>query len=388
MKQQIWETIEHGSTHWTELADWIFDHPELGNQEFQACSRLIEPLEEAGFTIERNVAGLATAFRAEYRHGNGGPVIGLLTEYDALEKLGHACGHHLQGPAVLACALAIQEHIKDHPYTLVIYGTPAEETTSGKITMLQHGYFDELDTALMIHANPGTTVDVKSMALATFTVIFHGITSHAAVKPEAGRSALDGLLLSFQGIEFLREHVPDDVRMHYTVIDGGGAANSVPARAVGHFYLRSYDSHTLKDLKRRFYQVMEGASLMSDTKAEIISEKEIDAKIPVITLNDLLMQNAQEVGAPRICPPREKTGSTDFGNVMVRVPGSCLRMDFVPLGTPSHSEAYLAAGKSEAADTAVIVGAKILAGSVYQLITEPELLVKVKNEFAEAKKQG
>jgi len=386
MKQEIWKTIEQSAPRWIELADWIFDHPELGNQEFQASARLLEPLEEAGFKIERNIAGLPTAFRAEYRQGQGGPVIGLLTEYDALEKLGHACGHHLQGPAIVACALAIIKAVKEFPFTLVIYGTPAEETTSGKITMLQHGYFEELDAALMIHANPGTTVDVKSMALATFTVTFHGITSHAAVKPEAGRSALDGLLLSFQGVEFLREHVPEDVRMHYTVIDGGGAANSVPAKAVGHFYLRSYDSHTLKDVKRRFYQVIEGAALMSDTKASIMAEKEIDAKIPVLTLNDLLMHNANEVSAPHICPPREKTGSTDFGNVMVRVPGSCLRMDFVPLGTPSHSEAYLAAGKGEAAVTAVLVGAKILAGSVYQLISEPELLQKVRNEFREAKK--
>jgi amidohydrolase len=386
MKQEIWETIEQSAPRWIELANWIFDHPELGNQEFQASARILEPLEEAGFKIERNLAGLPTAFRAEYRQGQGGPLIGLLTEYDALEKLGHACGHHLQGPAIVACALAIIETVKELPFTLVVYGTPAEETTSGKITMLQHGYFEELDAALMIHANPGTTVDVKSMALATFTVTFHGITSHAAVKPEAGRSALDGLLLSFQGVEFLREHVPDDVRMHYTVIDGGGAANSVPAKAVGHFYLRSYDSHTLKDVKRRFYQVIEGAALMSDTKAAIVAEKEIDAKIPVLTLNDLLMQNANEVNAPHICPPREKTGSTDFGNVMVRVPGSCLRMDFVPLGTPSHSEAYLAVGKGEAAVTAIIVGAKILAGSVYQLISEPELLEKVRNEFREAKK--
>ena len=386
MKQEIWQIIDQSAQQWIDLADWIFDHPELGNQEFQASARLLEPLEQAGFIIERNIAGLATAFRAEYRQGEGGPVIGLLTEYDALEKLGHACGHHLQGPAILACALAIQKKLTDKPYTLVIYGTPAEETTSGKIAMLQQGYFEELDVALMIHANPGTTVDVKSMALATFTVTFHGVTSHAAVKPEAGRSALDGLLLSFQGIEFMREHVPEDVRMHYTVLDGGGAANSVPARAVGHFYLRSYDSHVLKDLKRRFYQVVEGAALMSDTKAAIIAEKEIDAKIPVITLNDLLMHNAQETNAPHICPPREKTGSTDFGNVMVRVPGSCLRMDFVPLGTPSHSEAYLAVGKGEAAATAVITGAKILAGSVYQLICEPELLEKIQKEFREAKK--
>lgn len=386
MKKDIWQSIDQSAQQWIDLADWIFDHPELGNQEFQASARLIEILEQAGFQIERNVAGLATAFRAEVHHGEGGPVIGLLTEYDALEKLGHACGHHLQGPAVLAAALAIQKNLNDQPYTLVVYGTPAEETTSGKIAMLRQGYFEELDVALMIHANPGTTVDVKSMALATFTVTFHGVTSHAAVKPEAGRSALDGLLLSFQGIEFMREHVPDDVRMHYTVIDAGGAANSVPAKAVGHFYLRSYDSPVLKDLKRRFYQVIEGAALMSDTKATIMAEKEIDAKIPVIALNDLLMQNAQETQAPRICPPREKTGSTDFGNVMVRVPGSCLRMDFVPLGTPSHSDAYLEAGKGEAAATAVITGAKIIAGSVYQLITEPELLEKIQQEFREAKK--
>ena len=382
MKEELFQQIDRSADQLIAMANTIFDHPELGNQEILASTLLCDMLQQNGFTVEKGVGGLPTAFRAVYQNKENGPSIGLLCEYDALEGLGHACGHHLQGPAILGCAAAIKEKLTEMPYKLVVYGTPAEETTSGKVTMLANGCFTDIDVALMLHANPGTTVDIRSMALTTFTVTFHGVTAHAAVKPEAGRSALDALLLAFQGIEFMREHVADDVRMHYTVVDAGGAANSVPAKAVGHFYLRSYHRSQLDDVIRRFENVMKGAALMTDTTVEIQAEKAIDSKIPVYALNDLIMANARLLQAPDLCPPREKTGSTDFGNVMYRVPGSCLRMGFVKQGTASHSQAYLDAGKGEAAVTAVLTGAKILAATAYDLICDEELISRVKTEFS------
>lgn len=381
MKDSVLRNIDMRRDELTELSDRIFDHPEIGLQEYQASAWLEEYLESHGFTVERGVGGLETAFRAVYENGAGGPAIGLLCEYDALVKQGHACGHQLQGPCIIGAALAIKECVTDKPYKLVVYGTPAEETISGKVTMIENGCFQDIDIALMMHADGATRVDVKYLANVNYRVVFHGVQAHAARKPEEGRSALDALILAFQGIEFLREHVIDDVRMHYTVIDAGAPANVVSPRAEGEFVLRSYDMEYLKDVERRFRKIMEGAAMMTDTSAEIVLEKRIHNKIPVLALNDLLMKNAESVGAPQIMPPRFKTGSSDFCNVTSMVPGACIRVAFVPINIGPHSQGYYDAGKTEKAHDALIYGAKILAGSVFDMLEDPEILKAIQEEF-------
>ena len=367
----------------TAMADDIFDHPEIGLEEFHAQKVLTDWLEKEGFAVERGVAGVETAFKAVYRHGEGGPNIGLLCEYDALPGIGHACGHHMQGPSILAAAKALKDAEIREPYTITVYGTPAEESVSGKIRMIQNGCtFEELDAALMMHGGPATQVDVKSLANSKYKVIFHGVSAHAAIKPEKGRSALDALILAFQGIEFLREHVNSDVKIHYTVVNCGGTpANVVPAYAEASVYVRSYNRAYLDTVCKRFEKVLKGAAMMTETEVEIIEEKKVDNKIPVLTLNDLVMKQAEEIHAPQIAPAREKTGSTDFGNVMRRVPGTCARIAFVAPGAAAHSQEYIEAGKTEAAHDAVIYGAKILAGTALELIENPELLKQAKEEF-------
>lgn len=384
-KTKMYESIDAMAPELTGMADDIFDHPELGLAEFYASKRLTDWLEREGFSVERGVGGLETAFRAVYRKGEGGPNIGLLCEYDALPGIGHACGHHMQGPSILAAAAALKNAGPEGNYTITVYGTPAEESVSGKAIMIKNGVtFEELDAALMMHGNGCTQVDVRSLALSKFKVIYHGVSAHAAVKPENGRSALDGLILAFQGVEFLREHVAGDVKIHYTVVNCGGTpANIVPAVAEGSFYVRSYSRTYLDTVIERFRKVLQGAAMMTETEVEIIEEKGIDSKIPCIALNDLIMENAEAVGAPRIRAPREKTGSTDFGNVMHRVPGSCIRVAFVEEGAASHSEQFLNAGKTEDAHRAVVYGAKILAGTAADLIDRPERLAAVKAEFKE-----
>ena len=381
LKNELFQALDKLAPELTTMADFIFDHPEIGLQEHKASALLCDYLENQGFCVERGVGGFDTAFRATYEKGKNGVSFGLLCEYDALEDQGHACGHHVQGPAVVGAVVALKGLLTDKPFKIVVYGTPAEETISGKITMMKNGCFQDIDIALMMHLSSETCVDVKSMALSKFTVTFHGQAAHAALKPEAGKGALDALILSFQGLEFMREHVQDDVRIHYTVLDAGGPANTVSPRAVGSFYVRSYNRTYLNDVVRRFYNVMKGAALMTDTTVEIHLDKEVDSKIPVISLNDLLMANAKAVNAPEIKPPREKTGSTDFGNVMYKVPGSCIRVSFVPGGVASHSQEYLDAGKSQAAHDALLYGAKIMAGTCYDLLEEEGTLERVLSEF-------
>ena len=239
----------------------------------------------------------------------------------------------------------------------------------------------------MVHGGSATQTDVKSMALISANVVFHGKTAHAAITPELGKSALDALLLTFNGIEFLREHVKEDTRIHYTVSAPVGPANAVPARAEGQFDLRSYNSVYLDEVIRRFENILKGAALMTDTTYDLSYGNRFESKIPAYKLNRLLMANAELVGAPNRKSDREKTGSTDFGNVVFQIPGACVRVAFVPDGTASHSQGFLDAGKSEAAHRMISYAAKIVAMTAYDLIENPVLVREIRDEFQQIKKQ-
>ena len=387
MKEVLFQKIEAQKERLWEMADFIFDHPEYEGKEYQAADLLTGYLEQNGFQVERGIAGYETAFRAIYENGTGGPSIGILCEYDALKGMGHACGHHMQGPACLGAAVALKELAGETPFKVTVYGTPAEETLGAKCDMVKKGCFLELDAAFMMHGSPTTCTDVKCLADRSFEVVFHGKGAHAALAPEKGKSALDGLLIAFNGIEFLREHVPDDTRMHYTMTELPGPANIVPARAVGKFSLRSFSRTNLELVVERFYDIVKGAALIAGVEYEIHPKSDFYNKIPVLKLNQLLMENAELAGAPRLSPPRERTGSTDIGNVMYEIPGSCIRVAFVPEGTASHSQEFLDAGKSQAARDCVLYGAKSIAGACWDLIGTPGLMEEVKREFAENKKK-
>lgn len=383
MKTKVFENIENQKNTLIEMADTIFDKPELAFNEHFVSKYLEDYLENNGFNVIRGLGELDTAFKATYGEQKEGAYnVGLLCEYDAL-PMGHGCGHHMQGPAIIGAAVALKN--LDLPINLIVYGTPAEEGGGGKIKMLSAGYLKELDIALMMHGGPATQVDVKSLAMSSQKVTFNGISSHAALKPEAGRSALDALLLSFQGIEFLREHVKEDTRMHYTILETPGPANVVPDKAVAEFSLRSYNSKYLDELVERFRKVINGAAMMTETTVDIVEYKRLESKIPAYRLNDIMMENANLINADNIQPAREKTGSTDFGNVTYILPGACIRVHFVPDGTPSHSQTFLDYGKSKEAHKCIIDSAKILAATVIDL-TKDDNITKIKNDFNEYKK--
>ena len=315
-KEKLFSDIDIQKDCLFSMSDQIFDHPEYDGEEVMASSLLIDYLIDKGFTVEAGIAGFPTAFRAEYCHGTGGPVIGILCEYDALRGLGHGCGHHMQGPSCLGAAVALKNLETNKPFQIVVYGTPAEETIGAKCQMIKAGCFKELDVVLMMHGAPNTCTDTKCLALNIFNVTFHGKKAHAATGPEQGRSAFDGLLAAFQGIEFLREHVPDEVRMHYTISELPGPPNVVPATAKGEFALRALNHSTLEKITERFHDIIKGSALIAGVDYEISLKTEYYNKIPVLLLNNLLMSNAELAGAPQLAPPRDKTGSTDFGTRM------------------------------------------------------------------------
>ena len=386
LEQQIAQAnacVDEQAPELTKMADTIFDHPEIGPHEVFASKLLTDYLESHGFAVTRGVGGLETAFRAVWKNGEGGPNMGFLCEYDALPGMGHGCGHQMQGPGILGAAVAIQKAAGTRPFTLTVYGTPGEENISGKYIMIQNGCtFEELDVALMMHGGPATQTDIKCLANAEYDLIYHGKAAHAALKPEAGRSSLDAMCLAFHGMECLREHVTDDVRLHYNITDGGGtAAKVVPSLTKAQVMVRANTVKAVKELMVRLEKIFQGAAMMTETTVEAKVGKILDNKIPNLQLNDVLMKYARELQAPNCQPPRQRTGSTDFANVMHRVPGSCIRVAFVPDGTSSHSPEFIAAGKSQEAHRAVVFGAKILADTVLELIDDPAELASIQKEF-------
>ena len=387
-KECLYGLIEQQKEYLFEMSDQIHDNPEYDGKEYKAATLLEEYLEKNGFVVESGLGEWPTAFRAVYCQGEGGIRIGLLCEYDALKGIGHGCGHHMQGPCICSVAVALKKASLNKPFTLVVYGTPAEETRGAKINLLEDGYFRDIDVALMMHGGTDTYVDERSMAMSYYCVNFYGISSHASRSPEQGRSALDALLLAFNGVEYLREHVQDDVRMHYTISELPGAANVVPAHAFGEFSLRSYSRKELDDVCVRFEKIIQGAALMADVTYDMKKVKAIDSKIPCYKLNEIIIDNAIACNAPGISHARNNMGSTDFGNVASHLPSSCIYVKFVPSGTPDHSQAFVDAGKSKDGHDAILYGAKILVGTCWDLIFNFDIKKELWEDFEKAKCEG
>lgn len=253
-----------------QAAEFIFQHPETAYEEVLSSRHLADLLEENGFSVSWETAGISTAFTAVW--GDGEPVIGFLAEYDALAGVGHACGHNLLGTAVCGAACALKEYMAaaDVPGTVRVYGCPAEEIMSGKIVMDKAGVFDDLSAAVTWHPFDRNRVsnDIwQAQDIKNYT--FHGISAHASKAPEEGRSALDAAELMNIGVNYLREHVPGDVRMHYAYLDNHIPANVVPDTAKTNYFIRSSKRSRTEDASRRVDDCARGAALMTGTTVDI-----------------------------------------------------------------------------------------------------------------------
>lgn len=382
-KQTMLRRIDKDKENLTAMAWEIFDNPECDGQEKHAADLLCATLTQRGFRVERGLGGEPNAFRATWSNGVGGPNIGILGEYDALVGLGHGCGHHLQTPAAIGAATAVKEALtgSDVPLTITVYGTPAEESHGGKIVMLNDGCFKELDAAFATHASGKRGfVGGGSLALNSYVVTFHGKSAHAAGSPWNGRSALDAMLLAFQGMEFMREHVRDGVRMHYTIKESPGPQNIVPEKAVAGMTVRTKANKELEELDIRFRKLIEGACLMTETSADIYLKPPYLARKPNYALAEKAIENFGMLGIPvSEQHVRASGGSTDFGNVSCVVPGCLIYVPYVD--APSHSEQWVAAGKTAEAEACLMNSAKMLAATIWDLVENPEILRLAKEEF-------
>lgn len=382
LKSQIIAEAEARRGELNDLSRRIHDNPELGFHEFKASEWLTGYLERNGFTAEREICGLPTAFRATY--GKGEPVIALLAEYDALPKLGHACGHNVIAASSVGGGIISRQAIDRYGGSIVVIGTPAEELYGGKVTMAQKGAFANLDTAMMVHPGSHDSVVTEALACQGLNVEFFGKASHAAGRPEAGINALEALIQSFNGINSLRQHIRSKARIHGIITDGGEAANVVPAHSAGSFLVRAADETYLNELKKKVLNCFIGAGMATGARLEYKWDELCYAPmLNNLTLGKLFVRNMRKVGRKtRMVDPDQSFGSTDFGNVSQLVPGVHASISITSRrGVVTHSPQFAEAAVSEKGLQAVIDAATGLAMTVADLVADPEMVEKAKTEF-------
>ncbi|WP_280233952.1 M20 family metallopeptidase [Nocardia cyriacigeorgica] len=345
------------------LSHAIHAEPELAFEETRSVAKVIAPLAERGFEIETGVAGLPTAFRASY--GSGELTVGLCAEYDALPELGHACGHNIIAASSTGAALGLAAVADALGITVVVLGTPAEESGGGKVLMVERGVFDDVAMAMMVHPGPYDIAGAHSLALADLSVVYHGREAHASAAPEQGRNAGDAVTVAQVAIGLLRQHLRPGQQLHGIVGDGGVAPNIVPGRAELLYYLRAADSASLGELMRRASDCFEAGALATGCTHDI---RTLAPTYTELTPDPALLSayRAQIVGLGRTpiaseLEAQRPLGSTDMGNVTNVIPGIHPVIGIDAGGAVTHQPGFAAASVNASADRAVIDGATALA---------------------------
>lgn len=454
-KQFIINNIEEKANIYKSLSDEIWSLAETRFEEFQSSESMIKVLEEENFKIEKNIANISTAFVASY--GEGKPVISILAEYDALSGLsqksgiakkevieegesGHGCGHNLLGVGSLSAAVVVKDYLKENKLkgTIRLYGCPGEEGGSGKVYMVRDGVFEDVDIALCWHPFAQNAIfSVSSLANYQVYYRFHGKSSHAAACPHLGRSALDAVELMNVGVNYLREHIIPEARVHYaTTNSGGNAPNVVQPEAEVLYLIRAPHATQVDEIYHRVCDIAKGAALMTQTKCEIIFDKGCSNLVLNNTLEELLYKNYGEIGVPKyndedmefakniretlsetelknefemikmlakeesdevikkmkdsifsnmILPFKHHAGilpgSTDVADVSWVVPTAQIMTSCFALGTPGHSWQTVAQGTSDYAHKGMLTAGKVLAMTAIDIFNNPEIVEVAKKEL-------
>lgn len=445
VKDAACEWISSNEDRYVKISDSVWELAELGLIEVKSSALLADELEKQGFKVERGVAGMPTAFVASW--GKGKPVVGVMGEYDALPgisqkrvaweeplehgKPGHGCGHNIHGTSGLAAVVAVKNVMEQYKIkgTIRFFGCPAEENFSGKVFMVRDGVFDNVDAVISHHPNDMNAVDLRSsLALNSAKFHFYGKASHAGGSPEQGKSALDAVELMNTGVNFLREHVIQDARIHYVIEKGGDQPNVVPAYARSWYYIRAPEREQLEFIYDWILDIAKGAAMMTRTEVKVEFMEGIYNVIPNQTIVDLLVENMQEIGPPKYddedlkfareiaktIPKDTKMaqlrkskrprwedlmdkmiddeipkpwgegetihGSTDVADVSWQIPTVEFGTATWILGTPAHSWQAVAQSGVGLGHKSLIFAAKAMATTALDLLTEESKLKKAQEE--------
>lgn len=429
-RRQLTQLVDAEAPRLGEVAKQIWTYAEVGYQETKSSALLQEELRADGFTVEAGVAGMPTAFVASFKTGPG-PVVAILAEYDALpglaqqatpekapiagQEAGHACGHHIFGAASVAAAQAVKAWMIANKVKgeIRVYGSPAEEGGSGKVYLVRGGLFKDVSATL--HWHPSDSNDASqtiSLANISGKFRFRGLSAHASASPEKGRSALDGVEVLNVAVNYMREHVPSDARIHYVVTDGGQAPNVVPDKAEVYYYVRHKDPEVVRSVMGRILKAADGAAMATETKVEFEQTGGVYNMLPNDVLGRVMDEELRQVGGetwdaadvafgeamrkalPADAPPLSSVGqvqpysvggggggSTDVADVSWVTPTAGITTATWVPGTPAHSWQAVAAGGVAIGTKGGVVAAKTLALSAARLFREPALIGKATAEL-------
>ena len=376
VKQDIVRFVDIHASALLEVSHAIHANPELAFKEYAANATLTRALEDHEVQVNSNVYGLETAFEAELT-GNGGPSIDILAEYDALPGIGHACGHNIIATSALGAFLALKSIDGPLGGSVRVLGTPAEERGGGKEVMARNGAFDKTDAAIMMHPAGINLATMPCICVAEVRAVYQGRSAHASAMPHRGINALDGLLLAYQAISNLRQHIQHTERIHGIITEGGQAPNIVPDRATGEFYVRAANANELESLKPRVQACFEAGARGSGSDVEIawgdVDYLDLNTNWP---LAESFQRNAEALG--RDFFPHEKlggsgAGSTDMGNVSHRVPSIHPMLAAAPPNVVIHNPEFETWAGSEMGDLAALDGAKALAMTALDFLDDSDL---------------
>jgi amidohydrolase len=389
LKREVRRAVAEAAPELIAISDWMFANPELGLQEVQAAERLTGLLESRGARVERGIAGLPTAFRARMMASTARPTVAIIAEYDALPDVGHGCGHNIIATAAIGAGLALRALAEQLPGSVIVLGCPAEESAvpnaGGKIYLIESGYFDDVDAAIMIHPMNETRVGSGSSLVARgIEFEFFGKPAHAAAAPHDGINALDAVIQTFNGVAALRQQLRPSVRVHGVITNGGRAPNVIPPYTSARFRVRATTPEEAEQVLRKVVRCAEAGALAAGGRLEWKEYiKPYLNMIPNRTIGDAFGENLRALGLDvQESTPVDGAGSTDFGNVSHRVPAIEAYLKICGPEAGWHSTEVARATTSDAGHAAIVNGASGLAMTAIDLLTSTALLNEARTEFA------
>lgn len=381
-KQRIEQEVEAIAGELFSVSEFLFDNPETAYQEYKACEHLSGVMRRNGFDVEEGAGNVETAFLARPAGCEiSRPSVAFLAEYDALPKIGHGCGHNLIGAASVGAALALRKVLGDNAGGIALVGTPAEEGGGGKARLIEGGVFEQIDAAMMIHPGQCNIIGKGMLGRTKFTMAFHGKTAHAAGSPDQGINALDALILAYNGINSMRQHLRPDARIHGIITKGGDAPNIIPDYAEALFYVRAGTIEYREEIFNRVVNCATSAAAALGASVEIqVHEPSTDPMRQNPALQDAFAANMGLLNIPLDEDPG-RTGSSDMGNLSQYIPAVHPYLAICEEDIPMHSTAFRDATLTERGKATLLNGAKLLAMTAYDFLSSQELRDQVRKDF-------
>ena len=385
LENLVFGTIEDDMPQLKTIRDILYENPEVGGTEEKAYNLLSKTMENHGFTVDYDFHNIPYCFRSEFDSGKPGAVIGITAEYDALPDIGHGCGHNIIAATSVGAALALKEAVRETGGKVILYGTPAEECYVSKVQLSEEGAFDELDVAMMTHPNPTNMSSGRTTSVDAWQVDFYGKASHAGAHPEDGINALDAAVHFYSMIGFEKQYLKE-TNIYGIIVSGGEKCNIIPDYAALQYIVRAYSTKNVKKARDLFERCAQAAAAATGATYKIWSNEPANMSMATNhTLSDAFNRNYERIGGGDM-PNLDAGGATDMGDVSHRVPAihPWIGMDCPDLTL--HTKEFAEVTMQSAGDRAIELGAKAMALTGLDILTDSKLLEQIKAEFEEARK--